>query len=123
MHQVLRDAAFLDDRSAVLQARFITYNHPHETFCMIEIQIAQGRNGAFQGQVLLPRPEWAASTTMVPLKGTHGCLAMLLTSLSGYAWTSCECASIKRVSDEGSAIISDMCSDPHCDRLAFTVYR
>jgi hypothetical protein len=95
MHQVLRDAAFLDDRSAVLQARFITYNHPHETFCMIEIQIAQGRNGAFQGQVLLLRPGWAALTPMGTVKGTYGCLGILLTLLSGCSFPSGGSAQMK----------------------------
>jgi hypothetical protein len=67
MHQVLRDAAFLDDRSDVLQARFITYNHPHETFCTVEMQFVQGRNGAFYGKVLLLRHGWAVSTKVVSL--------------------------------------------------------
>jgi hypothetical protein len=95
MHRVLRDAAFLDDLSRVLQARFITYNHPRETFCTIEIQISQGRNGAFHGQVLLFRHGWAASTTAVPLKGSCVDLGMLLTSLSSCACSSCKGASIK----------------------------
>jgi hypothetical protein len=53
MLQLLSDAAFLDDRGDVLRGLFITYNHPRETFCTVELQLAQGRNGAFNGQVLL----------------------------------------------------------------------
>jgi hypothetical protein len=61
MHQVLRDAAFLDDLSCVLHARFITYNHPHETFCTVEMHFVQGRNGAFYGKVLLLPHGWETS--------------------------------------------------------------
>jgi hypothetical protein len=56
MLQLMRDAAFLDDRSDLLRGLFITYNHPSETFCTIEFQLVQGRNGAFHGQVLLFYP-------------------------------------------------------------------
>jgi hypothetical protein len=62
MHQVLSDAAFLDDLSRVLQARFVTYNHPHEMFCTVEMQFVQGRDGTFHAQVLLLCHGWAAST-------------------------------------------------------------
>jgi hypothetical protein len=53
MLQFLSDAAFLDDSSDVLRGLFITYNHPHETFCTVELLLVKGRNGAFKGQVLL----------------------------------------------------------------------
>jgi hypothetical protein len=53
MLKFLRDAAFLDDRSDMLQGFFITYNHPRQTFCTVELQLVQGRAGAFQGKVLL----------------------------------------------------------------------
>jgi hypothetical protein len=53
MLQLMRDAAFLDDRSDVLRGLFITFNHPHEIFCTVELQVVKGRNGAFKGQVLL----------------------------------------------------------------------
>jgi hypothetical protein len=56
MLQLMRDAAFLDDRSDLLRGLFITYNHPRETFCTVELQLVQGRNGAFHGQVLLFLP-------------------------------------------------------------------
>jgi hypothetical protein len=54
MLKLLRDAAFLDDRSDVLRGLFITYNHPRQTFCTVELQLVQGRAGGFHGQVLLP---------------------------------------------------------------------
>jgi hypothetical protein len=53
MLQLTRDAAFLDDRTDVLRGLFITYNHPRETFCTVELQVVQGRNGAFNCRVLL----------------------------------------------------------------------
>jgi hypothetical protein len=55
MLKLLRDAAFLDDRSDVLRGNFITYNHPRQTFCTVELQLVQGRAGTFNGQVLLSR--------------------------------------------------------------------
>jgi hypothetical protein len=91
MHQFLRDAAFLDDRSAMLSARFITYNHPHETFCTIEIQIAQGRNGAFHGQVLLPRSGSAsAATSGMGAQRSVGCITS--DPLMSHTWCTLQCS-------------------------------
>jgi hypothetical protein len=63
------------------------------------------------------------STSMVPLKEAYGCLSILLTSevLSGCACSSCQRASMKRVSSSlegGSAAISEMHSGLHCVRPA-----
>jgi hypothetical protein len=55
MLELMRDAAFLDDHSDTLRGLFITYNHPRQTFCTVELQLVQGRAGAFHGQVMLPR--------------------------------------------------------------------
>jgi hypothetical protein len=55
MLQFMKDAMFLDDRSRALRGIFVTYNHPRETFCTVELQLSQGRNGAFHGRVLLFR--------------------------------------------------------------------
>jgi hypothetical protein len=51
MLTLLKDAAFLDDRSDVLRGRLITYNHPSEAFASIELKLVQGSEGAFHGQV------------------------------------------------------------------------
>jgi hypothetical protein len=52
MLQFMKDAVFLDDCSRALRGIFITYNHPRETFCTVELQVSKGRNGAFHGRVL-----------------------------------------------------------------------
>jgi hypothetical protein len=55
MLQLMRDAAFLDDRSDVLRGLFITYNHPSQTLCTVELQLVQRGSGEFDGQALLLR--------------------------------------------------------------------
>ena len=48
---LLKDAQFLDARTDVVRGRFITYNHPLETFPTTQLQIRQEQHGTFHVQV------------------------------------------------------------------------
>ena len=50
--QLLRDGEFLDERSEVLRGRFVTYNHPLDSFATVEMEFTKGSNGAYHAQVL-----------------------------------------------------------------------
>ena len=48
---LLKDAAFLDARTDVLQAHFVTYNHPRAAFINVHLRLVQAANGVFHGHV------------------------------------------------------------------------
>ena len=48
---LLKDAKFFDSRTDVVSGRFITYNHPLETFATTRFSIKQSYHGRFNAQV------------------------------------------------------------------------